>query len=427
MKTLKLRPETAYLVLTGGRALCLSTIFTANMIYQISRVGLSPLQLVLVGTTLELSVLLFEVPTGVVADVYSRRLSILIGLALMGLGFVVEGSLPVFAAVLLGQFLWGVGHTFTSGATQAWIVDEVGEENAGRAFFRGSQAGNVCGLAGIGLGVALGSPAINLPVVAGGLALIGLAILLSLVMPETRFVARVARADASLRASLDAMWGTLRDGLRLVRTHPAMLTIFGVGLFYGLYSEGYDRLSAAHLMRDTTLPTVADLQPVVWFGAIQAAGHVLGLLATEWVRRRVDATRAAHVTRALFSLSLALTGMLAGFAITGSFGAAFVLMVLIHALRDLIGPLYDTWMNQRIDSRVRATVISMSGQVDAVGQIAGGPGVGWIGSASGLRAALLTSTVLLSPVLVLIARAHGNRRASQAAGPAPVPVESIEA
>jgi DHA3 family tetracycline resistance protein-like MFS transporter len=102
-------------------------------------------------------------------------------------------------------------------------------------------------------------------------------------------------------------------------------------------------------------------------------------------------------------------------------------MVLIHALRDLIGPLYDTWMNQRIDSRVRATVISMSGQVDAVGQIAGGPGVGWIGSASGLRAALLTSTVLLSPVLVLIARAHGNRRASQAAGPAPVPVESIEA
>ena len=69
----------------------------------------------LVGTLLEASVFLFEVPTGVVADVYSRRLSVIIGYALIGLGFALEGIVPRFEAVLLAQVLWGVGYTFTSG------------------------------------------------------------------------------------------------------------------------------------------------------------------------------------------------------------------------------------------------------------------------------------------------------------------------
>jgi DHA3 family tetracycline resistance protein-like MFS transporter len=52
--------------------------------------------LVLVGTVLEPSVFIFEIPTGIVADVYSRRLSIIIGQVLIGLGFMVEGLFPVF-------------------------------------------------------------------------------------------------------------------------------------------------------------------------------------------------------------------------------------------------------------------------------------------------------------------------------------------
>ena len=76
-------------------------IFTASMVYQVTVAQLSPLQLVLVGTTLEASVFLFEVPTGVVADVYSRRLSIIIGTVLIGLGFLLEGSLAIFWTILL--------------------------------------------------------------------------------------------------------------------------------------------------------------------------------------------------------------------------------------------------------------------------------------------------------------------------------------
>ncbi|MGH2616839.1 MAG: MFS transporter, partial [Thermomicrobiales bacterium] len=113
-------PVPVYLVLMAGQALCFSLFFTVQLIYQVTVVGLDPFQMVLVGTVLEVTCFLFEVPTGVVADVYSRRLSILIGVALIGCAYVLEGAIPAFWAALGGQVFWGVGYTFTSGATQAW-------------------------------------------------------------------------------------------------------------------------------------------------------------------------------------------------------------------------------------------------------------------------------------------------------------------
>ncbi len=85
----KLGAYTIYLLMSGATALFVTLVFTVNMVYQVQIVGLSPLQMVLVGTALEFSIFLFEVPTGVVADVYSRRLSIIIGLFLIGLGFII--------------------------------------------------------------------------------------------------------------------------------------------------------------------------------------------------------------------------------------------------------------------------------------------------------------------------------------------------
>ncbi len=82
-------------------AFLFSMMFTVDGVYQVTMVGLNALQLVLVGTTLEFSAFVFEIPTGVVADVFSRRLSIIIGMFIMGLGFVVEGSFPFFAPILL--------------------------------------------------------------------------------------------------------------------------------------------------------------------------------------------------------------------------------------------------------------------------------------------------------------------------------------
>ena len=171
----KLDAYAIYLGMEGALALLFLMIFTASSVYQVTAAGLSALQLVLVGTVLEISVFIFEVPTGVVADVYSRRLSIIIGMFLMGLGFVLEGSFPLFWTILLAQVLWGIGYTFTSGATQAWISDEIGESCAGRAFMRASQVGQIASLLGIGMGMLLGSVRVNLPIQLGGFCLVLLA------------------------------------------------------------------------------------------------------------------------------------------------------------------------------------------------------------------------------------------------------------
>jgi predicted MFS family arabinose efflux permease len=87
-----------------------------------------------------------------------------------------------------------------------------------------------------------------------------------------------------------------------------------------------------------------------------------------------------------------------------------VLRWAITISRTLIEPIQTTWINQHVPSNVRATVISMSGQVDALGQIVGGPPVGLIGERLGIRAALLASAVILSPALALYARILRRRR-----------------
>src|SRR5689334_12839670 len=129
-RNLKLDATSVYLFIEFTASAFFSMMFVTMSLYEATVAGLLPYQLVLVGTTLEISAFLFEVPTGIVADVYSRRLSIIIGYLLMGVGFLIEGLFPLFIPILIAQVVWGLGYTFTSGATQAWISDEVGEEKA---------------------------------------------------------------------------------------------------------------------------------------------------------------------------------------------------------------------------------------------------------------------------------------------------------
>lgn len=386
-----------YLVMEGGTAFLMTMIFTASSIYQVSIVGLSALQLVLVGTTLEASAFIFEVPTGVVADVYSRRLSVIIGMVLIGLGFIVEGAFPLFLPILLAQVLWGLGYTFTSGATQAWITDEIGEAAAGKAFLRSNQAGNLAARFGIGAGTLLGNLRINLPILLGGAGMILLGIFLTVCMPETGF----KPAPKNERGSWGNMLHTFMEGLRMVRRRPALGTILSIGLIYGLYSEGLDRLWTKHMLDQFALPLASMAQPVVWLGLMRAVGLLLSIGGTELVQRRVNTDNSRVVAQALLGITVLLVVGVFSFALAGTLALAVLAYWLVYVTRNVIGPLYTAWVNQRLDSQVRATVISMSSQVDAIGQIAGGPVVGLIGSLVSVRAALLASGVILTPVLAL--------------------------
>src|SRR5512146_3599206 len=96
----KLNAELSYYLMSAAMTLFDSTMFVYLTVFYYSVVGLNPLQLVLVGTALEGSILLFEVPTGVVADTYSRRLSVILGILTLGIGFIVTGLGRTFPVAL---------------------------------------------------------------------------------------------------------------------------------------------------------------------------------------------------------------------------------------------------------------------------------------------------------------------------------------
>ncbi len=401
MPTLAAQPARAYRVFLAFSAissLSYSMVFTLYNIYVVSTAQLDPLQLVLLGTALEVSVFIFEVPTGVVADVFSRRLSVLIGLFIIGAGFVLTGAWPAFWSILIGQVLWGLGYTFTSGAQQAWISDEIGEENAAAAFLRAAQLENIAAIVGIALGTALGEVSYQLPIIFGGVIFFILGSWLVFSMPENGF----HPTPAGERTTWQRMAHTFKDGLKMVKRRPALTGILAIGLIYGLYSEGFDRLWTAHMLERFTIEGLGGLSTVTWFGLMRLVQTLLGIAALEAVNRRVDLAKPRSLVLVLTLCSAGLVLALGGFALAASFALSVGLVWLISVLRQLIGPLYTAWVNHRLDPQVRATVISMSSQTDALGQIAGGPVVGLVAQKLTLQAGLLLSTGMLAPVLALL-------------------------
>ena len=397
----KLSAYTVYLIFSGVTSLSGSLISTVNMVYQVETARLNPLQLVLVGTVLEFVAFVCQLPTGVLADIYSRRLAVILGTLLFGMAFVLEGSFPRFDVILVSQILFGIGATLSDGAEQAWITDEVGEMRIGHVFLRSTQVGLLAGLLGAIISVGLASIRINIPIVIGGALSIGVAGFLLLFMPENNFHP-ISKAE---RRTWRDMGNTFRRGLHVVRGRPILITILLIALFYGLYSEGFDRLWTAHFLTNFTFPTLGQLKPVVWFGIISVVGTLLTLGATEVVRLWVNIAQQRILIRALFVINFLAIVCLLVFALVGNFFLAVAAVLLFKVFRTVNDPVYTTWLTQNIEAKVRATVISMRGQVDAFGQIVGGPPVGYIGTTFSIQTALLASCALLSPVLFLYAYA----------------------
>lgn len=381
-------------------------VYTMAAVYYVRDVGMTPLQLVLVGTALEVGYLAFEVPTGVVADAYSRKWSVVAGTALLGVGFIVQGVAPIFVAIAAAEFANGIAHTFISGALEAWIADEIGEEAARGAYLRGAQFSTLGGLAGTLAGAGLATVRLDLPIVTGGGLLLILAAASALLMPEHHF--RPAQRED--RGSWAQTAHIARQGWRVVRGRPVLTGLVAVTFVEGAFSEGLDRLWEAHVLRNFTLPSLGTVDPVFWFGLINAAAMVLTLAAIEAARRRLDAVGQRQIARALLLLTTVLAASVAVFGLARSFALAVTARLTASVCRAVMEPLYMGWLNRNLDSSVRATVISMGGQANALGQIAGGPAVGALGSAVSLRTAIMASAALLTPAIALYARLLGREQ-----------------
>jgi DHA3 family tetracycline resistance protein-like MFS transporter len=372
-------------------------------VYLVRELHLSPLQLVLMGTAMEAAVFLFEIPTGVVADTYSRRLSLVIGYLGTGAAWVAVGlvSAPWLIIALWG--LWGFAYTFTSGAEQAWITDEVGVDRVGGIFLRGARYGQAGAVVGLLIQVAVGTLSLRAGVILGGVFTLACGVATALFMPETGFVRRPRERRASALAELRTT--ALRGGC-YARAQRIIMLLIGVELFLGMSSEAFDRLKEAHFLRDVGLPAVGQLDPVVWFGIFWLTGMVLNIAAIGSLIKRVERSGRQAVARFLFGFTFLELGAMLLFALTASTWLAIAGLLGIFLARNMQSPLFDTWLSEQItDSSVRATVFSITGQSNAIGQAGGGAALGVVGNVWGIRAALAGGALAIAPALGFYGRA----------------------
>jgi DHA3 family tetracycline resistance protein-like MFS transporter len=402
-----LNPALLYVLMRGVGAFASALVLTYELAYHTVVVGLDPFQLVLVGVVLESMTFLFEIPTGIVADLYSRRLSVIIGIFLTGCGFLIETLVPSFAVVLLAQVVWGIGFTFFSGADAAWITDEIGVDQAHSVFLRATQIGQVLSIAGTFCGAALSQISIALPVVVGAALFLLLGASLCFCMPETGFqpVGRGQRAHV-----VEHMFRPLRESARFVRVHPLLWIILLLGTIIGLSLGGFDRLYTAHFLQDVALPPIGRAA-VIWLGIINGVVSMTTLAGMEIVRRRYRTTDQGVIINILLVL---YSGMVIGsfcFALSGAFVLAVAGFCLSQTLRNIGRPLLILWINQNAEKQIRATLISAYWQANALGQIAGSPLLGWLATTTSLRLALGVGTSIYTATLglLLVARRRWKR------------------
>ena len=226
-------------------------------------------------------------------------------------------------------------------------------------------------------------------------------------MPETTFTP-LPREE---RGSFAQMRHTGAHGARLVRARPALLAILGIAAFAGMWSEGYDRLWQAHFIRDVGLPSLGGLDPVVWFGVFGAGTILLSIAVAHPLGKRLEHSSLQRLATTLFWLDASLLVSALVFGLAGLFWVALVAYFAVGLARNVANPIFQTWLNRNVEeSGVRATVLSITNQADAVGQWTGGPAIGLIGNVFSIRAALVAGSLCMAPALALYRRAarHGG-------------------
>ena len=324
------------------------TTFVVMAVYLVNELHLSPLQLVLMGTAMEAAVFLFEIPTGVMADTYSRRLSLIIGYLGMGAAWTLVAVVSEPWAVIVLWAFWGISYTFTSGAYQAGSPTRSAGRTSDRSSCVGQRLGYIGAVVGLCLQVALGVWSLRAGVIAGGVVTVACGIGCMFFMPETGF-RRQPRSER--KPALQQLKTTALGGARFAWAAPIILLLISVELFMGMSSEAFDRLKEAHFLRDIGLPAAGHLDPVVWFGLFWLAGMVLGFAAMGLLIKRVERGGRRAVATWLFGFTAMEMATLFVFALTGNVWLAIAaLLGVFFARRPAGAAVYD--VAERADHRL---------------------------------------------------------------------------
>ena len=358
---------------------------------------LDPLQLVLLGTAKEIAVLGSEIPTGVVADLFSRKWSVIAAYAISGSAIIAAGVVESFPALVAASALWGFGLTFRSGAETAWLTDELGSSSLAEPVIirrANLQLAAVVFGAGAAVGLAFFTSLGGALIVLGSV-LVGQAIRLAFTMPETGF-SRV-REDRSSR-----FVGLLRDGSRSVRRTPALKILFIATVLAGFGSEAVDRLYVRRIddILNVSGVAVEANRQVLIIGVVLVVQSLTAAAALRIWRHRLAGR--ALVPALAFLYTMTAVGVLL-LAQVELIWIAAVGLTLQGTARSIARPVTEVWTNAHARPVTRATVHSFIGQAHSLGEITGGLTLGYIASRAGLPLAL-TGSALVYGIAALTAR-----------------------
>ncbi len=346
---------------------------------------------------MELSILTMEIPTGVVADVYSRKWSVVAAFIVMGTAYVISGVVEPYALLVFSQVLIGFGNTFETGAETAWITSEVGSASAVEGvILRRARLELVASVVGIVVFAGLAAlTSLTFSLVTIGVIFAAWGVVLSQLMGETNFT----RNEGDGWSEFTTM---LRAGARQTRRVSSLRYLVLALVCFGLAKEAIDRLDVQRLV-DVGLPS--DIDEVVVIGVLTAVklmfAALLLLVATQRAsgRNAVPALVVLLVGSGLGIVLLAHADLLVlaalGLILQGGFGFA-------------IAPLVTTWTNAFAADESRATVHSFMGQAEAFGEIVGGLTLGAVAEFASIPTAMTLSVLLMFGGAMIAARARST-------------------
>jgi MFS family permease len=400
------RVQRTYLLLTLLSTLAASFIWGINTLFLLDA-GLSNTQAFAANAFFAAGQVIFEVPTGVIADVRGRRVSYLLGAATLLVStllylYMWQTGAAFWGWALASMFI-GLGFTFFSGAVEAWLVDALnftkydgnlesvfakGQTVAGAAMLTGSVAGGF-----IAQATNLGVPYIVRAVILGVTLLVAFLLMRDVGFTPTKGTGPIAEVKTVLRASIDAGWR--RPPIRWVML-AAPFTV-GVG-FYAFYAMQPYLLE---LYGDPNAYGVAGLA-----AAILAGAQIVGGLIVPRVRKLF--ARRTHVLILASAISVA---MLALIGWTSSFWLAIFLLVLWALTFAASAPIRQAYLNGLIPSEQRATVLSFDALMGSAGGVVAQPALGRVADVGGYSASYVVSGavwVLALPFLVLARRENAE-------------------
>lgn len=403
-----MQPQTvirSYLIIAGLYTLSTSAIWGVNTLFLLDA-GLDIQEVFIANGIFTLGMVIFEIPTGVFADLRGRRASFLLSLTVLfagTLGYVsvaaTGGGLLMFA--LLSVVL-GLGYTFYSGAMEAWLVDALKasgyEGELDQVFSRAAIVSGAAMLVGSVGGGLLGGLDLAYPYLARAGLLAVVFIIAFFNMHDLGFTPRgmLWRAlPAEMRAVSQASvtYGWQERSVRLLILAGAAHAVFMAWGFYAWQPYFLDLLGQ-------NLPWVAGV-----ISALVALATIAGNSLVDWF------TRYCGKRTTLLAWAAAVhTLTVVGVGLTGSFWLAVGLYLLSNAALGVWGPVRQAYLHQKIPSDHRASVISFDSLVSSGGSSAGQFGLGNLAQVQSIAAGYVyggLATVLALP-LVLILRRMGE-------------------